>query len=79
MKSDYLKNDEFFINSVNFMQKEAWKNSENHGWDEAIENPASALMMITREVRRQRLLVVNPIPTQRLPRTPTIVSLGDSQ
>ena len=50
MKSDYLTNEEFFINSVNFMQKEAWKNSENHGWDEAIENPASVLMMITREV-----------------------------
>ena len=50
VKSDYLTNEEFFINSVNFMQKEAWKNSENHGWDEAIENPASALMMITREV-----------------------------
>ena len=50
VRSDYLTNDEFFINSVNFMQKEAWKNSENHGWDEAIENPASALMMITREV-----------------------------
>jgi len=41
VKNDYLTNDEFFINSVNFMQKEAWKNSENHGWDEAIENPAS--------------------------------------
>ena len=50
MKSDYLKNEGFFVFAVTDMQKEAWKNSENHGWDEALENPASALMMITREV-----------------------------
>ena len=38
------------IEAVRTMQHAAWENSKAHGWNEAVDNPASALMMITREV-----------------------------
>ena len=38
------------IEAIRTMQHAAWENSKAHGWNEAVDNPASALMMITREV-----------------------------
>lgn len=38
------------IEAIRTIQHAAWENSKAHGWNEAVDNPASALMMITREV-----------------------------
>lgn len=38
------------IEAVRTLQHAAWENSKAHGWNEAVDHPASALMMITREV-----------------------------
>lgn len=38
------------IEAIRTLQHAAWENSKAHGWNEAVDNPASALMMITREV-----------------------------